>query len=68
MSELIEKAAQAAKETYQAIEDAVVGAYKKVEDDAVDAYEKTEEFFVDKLFRKEGETVEEAKDRLKDHK
>ena len=68
MSEMMEKAAKAAQETYKAIEDAVVGTYRKVEEGAVGAYEKTEEFFVDKLFRKDGETVEEAKERLKDHK
>jgi len=50
---------------YKAIEDGVVGAYKAVEKGAVDAYRKVEDVMVDKLFRKEGETVEEAKDRLR---
>ena len=50
---------------YKAIEDGVVGAYKTVEKGAVDAYHKVEDTMVDKLFRKEGETVEEAKDRLR---
>ena len=51
--------------TYKAIEDGVVGAYKAVEKSAVDAYHKVEDTMVDKLFRKDGETVEQAKDRLR---
>ena len=50
---------------YKAVEEGVVGAYKAVEKGAVDAYHKVEDTMVDKLFRKEGETVEEAKDRLR---
>ncbi len=49
---------------YKAVENGVVGAYKAVESGAVDAYRKVEDTMVDKLFRKEGETVEEAKARL----
>ena len=49
---------------YKAVETGVVGAYKAVEKGAVDAYRKVEDTMVDKLFRKEGETVEEAKKRL----
>ena len=50
---------------YKAIEESVVGAYKAVEKGAVDAYRKVEDTMVDKLFRKEGETIEEAKERLR---
>ena len=50
---------------YKAIEDGVVGAYKTVEKGAVDAYHKAEDTMVDKLFRKDGETVEQAKDCLR---
>ena len=50
---------------YKAIEDGVVGAYKAVEKGAVDAYHKVEDVMVDKLFRKDGETVEQAKERLR---
>ncbi len=49
---------------YKAIEDGVVGAYKAVETGAVNAYRKVEDTMIDKLFRKEGETVEDAKQRL----
>ena len=67
MSEKLNNIAKAAQETYQAIEDGVVGAYKKVEEGAVSAYEKVEDFFVDKMFRREDETLEETKDRMKNH-
>lgn len=50
--------------TYQKIEDSVVGTYKKIEDGVVGAFEKVEDHFVDKFFRKPGESVEEAKERL----
>ena len=50
---------------YKAIEDGVVGAYKAVEKGAVDAYRKVEDVMVDKLFRKDGETVDQAKERLR---
>lgn len=67
MSEKLEQVAKAAQDAYKTIEENVVGTYKKIEDGAVSAYEKVEDFFVDKMFRKENETVEEAKDRLKNH-
>ena len=50
---------------YRAIEEGVVGAYKAVEKAAVEGYHAVENAMVDKLFRKDGETVEEAKARLK---
>ena len=49
---------------YKAVEEGVVNAYKAVEKGAVNAYHKVEDAFVDKLFRRDGETVEDAKDRL----
>ena len=51
--------------TYKAIEDGVVGTYKAIEDGVVGAYKAVENTMVDVLFRKEGETVEEAKERLR---
>ena len=39
--------------------------YKKIEDTVVGAYTKIEDSFVDNFLTKDGETVEEAKDRLK---
>ena len=63
------------KETYQAIEDGVVGTYQKVEDGVVDGYRKVENIFISgykkiedsfvkKFLSREGETVEETKNRL----
>ncbi len=49
-----EKIAEKVTETYQKIEDTVVGGYTKIED-----------AFVDRYLTKEGESVAEAKARLK---
>ena len=49
-----EKIAEKVTETYQKIEDTVVGGCTKIED-----------AFVDRYLTKEGESVEEAKARLK---
>ena len=43
----------------------VVDTYKKIEDTVVDGYTKIEDAFVDRYLTKEGESVEEAKARLK---
>ncbi len=47
------------------IADTVVGGYKKIEKGVVDGYTKIEDKFVDDYLTKDGETVEEAKARLK---
>ena len=52
-------------ETYKTVENSVVDAYKTVEDAVMGAYHKVEDTMVDKLFRREGETVEDAKKRLR---
>jgi len=57
--------AEAVAGGYKAIEDAVVGGYKKVENGAVSAYTKIEDGFVDRYLTRDGETVAEAKERLK---
>jgi len=44
---------------------AVTGGYKKIEKSVVDGYRKIEDRFVDAYLTKDGETVEEAKARLK---
>lgn len=46
------------------IENAVVGGYKKVEESVVDGYKKIEDKFVDTFLKKDGETIEEAKERV----
>ncbi len=54
--------------TNEKIAEKVVGAYKKVEDIVVGGYTKIEDAFVDRYLTKDGETVEEAKARLKANK
>ncbi len=49
----------------QKIADAVVGGYKKVENAVVKGYTKIEDKFVDQYLTRDGETVEQAKARLK---
>ena len=53
------------KDVNKKIEETVVGGYKKVEDTVVGGYKKVEDKFVDKFLRKDGETIEEAKERIK---
>ncbi len=47
------------------IEEKVVGTYKNIENGVVGAYQKIEDGFVDQFLTKDGETIEEAKARLK---
>ena len=44
----------------------LVKGYKKIEDTVVKTYTKLEDIFVDRYLTKDGETVEEAKKRLKE--
>ncbi len=50
------------------ITEAVIGGYKKIEQGVVSGYTKIEDKFVDAYLTKDGETVEEAKARLKEKK
>ena len=52
-------------EINEKITDAAVGGYKKIETAVVDGYTKIEDKFVEKYLVHDGETVEEAKERLK---
>ena len=52
-------------ETYEKIEDGVVGGYKKVETSFVSGYKKIEDKFVQKFLARKGETTEDAKERLR---
>ena len=49
---------------YKKIEEGVVGSYKKIEKGAVGGFNKIADKFVDNFLTKEGESVEEAKERL----
>lgn len=59
------KIADAVVGGYKKIEEAVVGSYKKVEDSVVGGYQKIEDGFVDRYLTHDGESVEDAKTRLK---
>lgn len=50
------------------IAEKVVGTFEKIEDTVVTGYSKIEDAFVDRYLTKDGETVEEAKERLRKQK
>ena len=60
-----EKIADAVTGGYRKIEKGVVDGYKKLQQGVVEGYSKIEDKFVDAYLTKDGETVEEAKTRLK---
>lgn len=63
-----EKIAEAVTDGYKKIEKGVVEGYKKIEQGVVSGYTKLEDKFVDAYLTKDGETVEEAKERLRNKK
>ena len=60
-----EKIAETVTSGFQKISDTVVGGYSKIESAVVDGYTKIEDKFVDRYLTKDGESVEDAKKRLK---
>lgn len=60
-----DKIAATVTDGYKKIEKGVVDGYKKIEQGVVSGYTKIEDKFVDTYLTKDGETVEEAKARLK---
>lgn len=52
------------KRTNEKIEKKVVDGYRKMEDSVVGGFEKVSDGFVERLFAREGESVEQAKERL----
>ena len=60
-----EKIAEAVVGGYKKIEKGAVEGYKKIEQSVVKSYTKIEDKFVDAYLTKDGETVEDAKTRLK---
>ena len=62
------KIAAAVTNGYHAIETGVVDGYKKIEKGVVDGYIKIEDKFVDAYLTEDGESVEDAKSRLKGKK
>ncbi len=63
-----EKIAEKVVGGYKTIENGVVGGYKTIENGVVGVYTKIEDRFVDQFLTKGGETVEDAKTRLKSPK
>lgn len=63
-----DKIADVVVDGYKKIEDGVVGGYKKIEDGVVGGYKKIEDKFVETFLAKEGESVQEAKDRIEKEK
>lgn len=59
-----EKIAESVVSGYKKIEESVVGGYKKIEDGAVGGFNKMADKFVDNFLTREGESVEQAKERL----
>lgn len=59
-----EKIAEGVVGGYKKIEEGVVGGYKKIEEGAVGGFNKIADKFVDSFLTKEGESVEEARERL----
>lgn len=57
---------QEVEDIYQKIESGVVGTYKKIESSVVGAYKNVEDSFVGRFLTREGESVEEAKERLRE--
>lgn len=60
-----EKIAEGVTGGFKKIEDAVVGGYKKIEKGVVDGYTKIEDAFVERYLTHDGESTEEAKERLR---
>ena len=60
-----EKIADAVVGGYKKIENGVTGGFKKMTDGVVKGYTKIEDKFVDEFLTKNGESIEDAKKRLK---
>lgn len=68
LADINEKIAETVVNGYKKIEKTVVDGYKSIEKGAVDGFNKVSDKCVDVLFTKEGETVDEAKERLNNGK
>lgn len=64
VAEAVEITAEGVTAGYKKIENGVVTGYKKIEDGVVEGFGKVVDKCVEVLFAQEGETVEEAKQRL----
>ncbi|MBQ5362887.1 MAG: hypothetical protein IIU63_06005 [Clostridia bacterium] len=64
IAETNEKIAEKVVEGYKKIETGVVDGYKKIETGVVEGFGKVTDKCVEVLFAKEGESVEQARERL----
>lgn len=63
-----EKIAETVTEGYKKVENTVVDGYKKMENAVAGGYTKVEDKFINAYLIREGETLEDAKARLKGEK
>lgn len=63
--EVNEKIAESVVNGYKKIETGVVDGYKKIETGVVEGFGKVTDKCVEKLFSKDGESVEDTKERLR---
>lgn len=59
-----QKIARSVVSGYKAIESGVVGGYQKIQNGVVGGFTKMTDAFVDEFLARDGETVEDAKQRL----
>lgn len=64
LTNVYEKIEETVVDGYKKIEETFVDGYKQVEKSAVDGFNKVSDKCIEKIFAKDGETVEEAKERL----
>lgn len=64
IADINDKIAQGVTTGYKAIENGVVDGYKTIENGVVDGFNKIADKFVDTFLTHEGETAEQAKERL----
>lgn len=60
-----EKIAEDVTTGFQKIQDGVVNGYKKIENGVVEGFTKIEDSFISRYLLREGESLDEAKERLK---
>ena len=60
-----EKIAENVTTGFQKVQDGVVNGYKKIENEVVDGFSKIEDSFISRYLLREGESLDEAKERLK---
>lgn len=61
-----EEIAKKVSGAFEQIEDTVVGGYMQIQDAVVGGYTKVEDAFVGRYLVREGETIEQTKERLKE--